>query len=87
MRSQRVPITTTPERVLFRDAQRGILIIRNRSTTLTDTIYLQFRGPSEADDAFPLDAGESLTLDRGDLSQELWMWGSAANINNRLLVG
>lgn len=87
MRSQKIQLTTNPQRVLFKDARRGLIIVRNRSTTSTDVIYLQFRSPSTSGEAFPVDAGESLTLERGDLSQELWAWGSAADIDNRLLVG
>jgi hypothetical protein len=85
MRASRINLTTTPQKFYEKDDTRGIFIIRN--TDVSATAYVQFGSPGDASDGFPVLAGDTLTLDRGDLTPAIFLWAATANSNNALLVG
>lgn len=77
--------TTTPQLFFPADKQRGIFILRNTDAAII--IRCQFGSPSNALDGFDVLAGDTLTLDRGDLTQEIYIWAATATSNNNLMVG
>lgn len=87
MRATKINLDYNPREQFGKDDRRGIFIFRN--THPTDTAYVQFGVPSNRDDGFPVLAGDTLTLDRGDLSQAIFIWTSTitGNSTNNCLVG
>lgn len=85
MRASKVNLTTTPQKFYEADAFRGIFILRNTDAVLTS--YVQFGAPGDSSDGFPVLAGDTLTLDRGDLTESIWLWADVAHSHNALMVG
>ena len=86
MRATRnINLTTVPQKFYEQDLQRGIFIFRNTDAVITS--YVQFGFPSALGDGFPVLAGDTLTLDRGELSEAIFLWADTAHSNNALMVG
>lgn len=85
MRMSQQPLTTVPRKIFERDDKRGIFMCRN--TNVADKIYVQFGQPGAPDDFFPILAGDTFTLDRGDLTQEIYLYSDSVNANNHFSVG
>ena len=85
MRATRLNLTTSPQKFFADDKGRGIVIIRNTDPLII--IRLQFGSPSDSRDGFEILAGDTLTLDRGDLSQAIYLWADTAHSNNLCMVG
>lgn len=77
--------TITPQLFFPADKERGVFILRNTDAVLT--IRCQFGPPSNELDGFDVLAGDTLTLDRGDLTQTIYIWATGAMSNNNLMVG
>ena len=85
MRVIGVNLTLNPYKAFPTDKNRGIFIFRNRHATAID--YFQFGQPSSSVDGFPVLPGEVVTLDRGDLHQEIYVWSDTVNASNVILIG
>ena len=85
MRASRINLTTSPFKFFEADARRGIFIFRNRDAVVI--AHVQFGPPNSNVDFFDILPGDTLTLDRGDLTQEIYLFADTANSNNQTLVG
>ena len=85
MRMSQQNLTTAPRKYFDGDAKRGIFMCRNTDAAII--IYVQFGQPGSLTDFFPILPGDTFTLDRGDLSQEIYLYASAATANNQFTVG
>ena len=85
MRMAQLNLTTVPTKAYERDDKRGIYMCRN--THATQFIFVQFGKPGALEDFFKILPGDTLTLDRGDLSQEIWMYSNALGTTNQMAVG
>lgn len=83
MRSSRINITTSPTKYFDADKGRGLLSIRNLHAS--EEIYIQ-GGVSGSRDGYPILAGDVLTLERGNISDEIWLWGQSAHDSVIVLV-
>jgi len=70
MRSGRVNLTTVMQKYYSYDEKRGLVAIRNLHAT--ETIFFN-GGNSHKRDAFPILAGDVLTLERGHIADEIWL--------------
>lgn len=85
MRMTRLNLTTRPQQFFAHDAKRGIFMLRNTDAAII--IRVQFGQPGSTDDFFPVLPGDTLTFDRGDLSQEIYIMADTAMSNNQSAVG
>lgn len=83
MRSTRVNLTLTPREFFAADKNRGLISIRNLHAT--DTIFVQ-GGQSHKRDMYPILAGDILTLERGDISQSVWLCSDTVNHDDCVVV-
>ena len=67
--SKNLNLTPTPQKFYEQDKLRGIFIFRNTDAVITS--FVQFGMPCDVNDGFPVLAGDTLTLDRGDLQSEI----------------
>ena len=58
-----------------------------RNTDAAIIIRVQFGKPGAIEDFFPILPGDTLTLDRGDVSQEIYVMADNAMSNNQFAVG
>jgi len=85
MRMSRINLTTTLKKYYDSDKNRGIFMCRNTDAAII--IRVQFGYPGAVEDCFPILPGDTMTLDRGDLSQEIYLMADTAMSNNQLAVG
>ena len=85
MRMSRQNLTTTPRKIYDADYRRGIFMCRNTDAAII--IRVQFGAPGAVEDFFPVLPGDTLTLDRGDVSQEIYIMADTAMANNQFAVG
>lgn len=85
MRASRLNLTTSPRKHFDADARRGIFMLRNTDAAII--IRVQFGHPGSVEDFFEVLPGDTLTLDRGDLSQEIYIMADTAMSNNKTMVG
>lgn len=85
MRMSQLNLTPIPTKYFPHDASRGIFICRNTDAAII--IRVQFGQSGATQDFFPILPGDTLTLDRGDLTQEIYLMADTAMSNNQLAVG
>ena len=85
MRMSQINLTTSLVKIFPHDKGRGIFMCRNTDATII--IRVQFGQPSGVPDCFPILPGDTFTLDRGDLSQEVYAMADTAMSNNQFAVG
>lgn len=85
MRMTQLNLTPQPQRFFQHDKGRGIFICRNTDAVII--IRVQFGQPGATQDFFPVLPGDTFTLDRGDLSQEIYLMADTTMSNNQTAVG
>ena len=85
MRMTQINLATNLVKIFPKDKNRGIFICRNTDALII--IRVQFGQPSGVPDCFPILPGDTFTLDRGDLTQEIYAMADMAMVNNQFAVG
>ena len=85
MRASRLNLTTSPQLFYSHDKGRSLFIFRNTDVAIITRV--QFGAPSTSRDGFEILPGDTLALDRGDLTGEIYLWADTAHSNNQCLVG
>jgi len=85
MRMSQLNLTPNPRKFFEHDARRGIFMLRNTDAAII--IRVQFGQPGSINDFFPILPGDTFTLDRGDLTQEIYIMADTAMSNNQSAVG
>lgn len=75
MNATQLSVGTTPTKQYDPDDGRQVLSIRNDDPLID--IYVQW-GQVTGRIGYPIKAGEVLFLDRGDLSDSVWLWADTA---------